>query len=204
MPWAHTGARAITVQVAAGAGVQKLELRHVDVALEHIGVVGALVVGQFAQGVGAGDVGGAVQILAAAVHQQKAPGGQGGAVAGGGRGSASWRRWRPRRRWCRSSRRCSAPARPAGPSAFRPRPTSVTASPAAIFSSQPHLELHHGHAVLHVGFFQVLDLHGVFTAFSAWMGSSPAFRVNAGFSLRAEYTAQLVPASSTSTVWSWW
>ena len=57
------------VQVAAGAGVQELELGHVDVALEHVGVIGALVVSQFTQGVGAGDVGGAVQILAAAVHQ---------------------------------------------------------------------------------------------------------------------------------------
>ena len=53
-------------------------------------------------------------------------------------------------------------------------------------------------------FFRFSISTGFFTAFSAWMGSSPAFRVNAGFSLRAEYTAQLVPASSTSTVWSWW
>src|SRR5699024_6270875 len=60
------------VQRKAGAVVQKDGARHVDVALQHPGVPAALVVGQLADGVGAGDVGGAAVILAAVVHQQKA------------------------------------------------------------------------------------------------------------------------------------
>ena len=60
------------VQRKAGAVVQKDGAGHVDVALQHPSVIAALVVGQRADRVGAGDVGCATVILAAVVHQQEA------------------------------------------------------------------------------------------------------------------------------------
>ena len=70
----------VTPQRLAGDGVQHMAvaviqpdgLGNVDVALKRPGIEQPLVLGQLAQRVGAGDVGGAVQIGSAAVHQQKA------------------------------------------------------------------------------------------------------------------------------------
>ena len=60
------------IQRKAGAVIQEHRTGHVDMALQHIGVVAALVVGQRADGVSTGDVGSAAVILAAVVYQQKA------------------------------------------------------------------------------------------------------------------------------------
>ena len=60
------------IQRKAGAVIQEDRAGHVDMALQHVGVVTALVVGQRADGVGTGDVGSAAVILAAVVHQQEA------------------------------------------------------------------------------------------------------------------------------------
>ena len=70
------------VQRKAGAVVKEHRARHVDVALQHPGVIAALVAGQRADRVGAGDVGGAAVILAAVVDQQKAVRLDGGVRAG--------------------------------------------------------------------------------------------------------------------------
>ena len=60
------------IQRKAGAVIQEHRAGHVDMALQHVGVVTALVVGQRADGVSTGDVGSAAVILAAVVHQQEA------------------------------------------------------------------------------------------------------------------------------------
>ena len=60
------------IQHVAVAVVQPDGLCNVDVALQRPGVEQPLVLGQLAQRVGAGDIGGAVQIGTAAVHQQEA------------------------------------------------------------------------------------------------------------------------------------
>lgn len=60
------------VQCKAGAVIQEYRAGNVNVALQGPGVVFALVLGQGADGIGAGDIGGAAVILAAVIHQQEA------------------------------------------------------------------------------------------------------------------------------------
>ena len=61
------------IHSAAGGAVQKHRLGKVDVAFQHQRVEQPLVIGEGANRVGAGDVGGAAVVLAAVIHQQESP-----------------------------------------------------------------------------------------------------------------------------------